>query len=126
MYIQQKPQAQLLLGIVAGPLLYMEFCMNVRLLRLVGIYWQFCLVKADPVFSGNNMAHNGAFAWNHWRVLTPTIWGNLNKICLVMMNLNANGNLTGERNYIRDLAKLTQIEGKTPNLRILVHRFMKI
>lgn len=36
--------------------------MNVRLLRLVGIYWQFCLVKADPVFSGNNMAHNGAFA----------------------------------------------------------------
>lgn len=43
-----------------------------------------------------------------------------------MMNLNANGNLTGERNYVRDLAKLTQIEGKTPNLRILVHQFMKI
>lgn len=58
------------------------------------------------------MAHNGAFAWNHWSVLTPTIWGNLSKTCLVMMNLNANGNLTAETNYIRDLAKLPQIEGK--------------
>ena len=37
-----------------------------------------------------------------------------------MMNLNANGNLTREGNYIRDLAKLTQIEGKSPNLSILV------
>lgn len=83
-------------------------------------------MKADPVFSGNNVARNGAFAWNHWSVLTPTIWGNLSKICLVMMNLNANGNLTGERNYIRDLAKLTQIEGKSPTLRILVHQFMKM
>lgn len=42
-----------------------------------------------------------------------------------MMNLNANGNLTGEANYIRDLAKLTQIEGESPNLSILV-QFIKI
>lgn len=112
-------------GLVAGLLLYMSFFINLSLLSLVGICWQFCLAKADPVFSGNNMAHNGAFAWNHWSVLTPTIWGNLSKTCLVMMNLNANGNLTGKANYIRDLAKLTQIEGKSPNLSILV-QFIKI
>lgn len=77
------------------------------------------------MFSGNNTAHNGAFACIRWSVLTPTIWGNLSKTCPVMMNLNANGNLTGEANYIRDLAKLTQIEGKSPNLSILVE-FIKI
>lgn len=39
--------------------------------------------------------HNGAFASSCCSVLTPTIWGNRSKTRLVMMNLNANGNLTG-------------------------------
>lgn len=42
-----------------------------------------------------------------------------------MMNLNANGNLTGETNYTHHLAKLLQIEDESPNLSILHHWFMK-
>lgn len=42
-----------------------------------------------------------------------------------MMNLNANGNLTGETNYTHHLAKLLQIEGESPNLSIVHQCFMK-
>lgn len=42
-----------------------------------------------------------------------------------MMNLNANGNLTGETNYTHHLAKLLQIEDESPNLSMLHQCFMK-
>lgn len=55
--------------------------------------------------------------WNivssRWSVLTPTIWGNSTKTRLVM-NLNADGNLTGETIYTYQLAKLFQNRREVP------------
>lgn len=42
-----------------------------------------------------------------------------------MMNLNANGNLTGETNYSHHFAKLLQIEDESLNLSILHQWFIK-